>query len=220
MSIINGVYRIVFLSLAVFSIATSARADIIRVDFEAEVTFTQDLPIFGISPSVGDLVTGFFTYDTNASDQNPGDPIQGIYESGTMGIEIGGLTITNNFTPVQAIADADAPNDLWTTLTGTGAGQPSILVDGVPVPDAQLLFSFTQPDGLLTSDAQPNLLDLALLEVSGLTLSQGMSNPLKVVDFDKLTSFRASVVPLPAGVWLFGTALAGLAGLNTRRKGV
>ena len=221
MSTINGIYRVVVISVAIFSIATSARADIIRVDFEAEVTYTQELPIFGISPAIGDPVVGYFTYDTNAADQDPGDPARGIYESGTMGIEIGGLTITNNFTPIQVTFDVNAPNDLWGTTIGRGASQPSILVDGVPIPDTQLSFSFTQPVGLLTSDAQPSLLDLALLEVSQFNLVQDTDGRIdRLVLFDKITSFSASVVPLPAAVWLFGTALLGLLGFSGRRIAV
>jgi len=202
--------------------ATFAKSEIIRVDFEAEVTFAQNLPIFGISPGPGSPVVGFFIYDTNAPDQDPGDPDLGIYNSGSMGIEIGGLTITNNFTPLQVTFDNTGSNDLWGTSIGMGAGQPSILVDGVPTPDAQLSFSFTQPDGLLTSDAQPSLIDLALLEVSQFNLVQEFPGNLsdRVVIFDKLISFNASVVPIPAAIWLFGTALIGLIGFGKRRKAV
>lgn len=193
--------------------ASTATAAIIRVDFESEVTFTQQLPIFGISLSVGDPIVGYFTYDTAAVDQDPGNPTLGVYNSGSIEIQIGGLTLSNEFVPQQATFDINAPNDLWSTGVGIGAGQTGILVNGVSTPDAQILFSFTQPMGLLTSDAQVSVADLALLDVSQFNIIQDIpGTPIdSVVIFDNLSTFDVSVVPLPATLAL---VLAGLAGLG------
>ena len=201
------------------AIASTAKASVIQVDFQSTVTYVQQLPIFGISPSLGDSVVGHFTYDTNAVDQDPGDPTHGSYNSGSIEIQIGGLTLSSEFAPRQETYDINGPNDIWLTVAGTGAGQTGILVNGVSTPDAQILLSFTQPAGLLTSDAQPSLSDFALLNVSQFHIVQDIAGTAidSVVIFDNVTSTSVSAVPSPA---IVPSVLAGLAvlGITARRK--
>ena len=67
----------------------------------------------GIVPSIGDTVTGHFIYDTEALDQDPGDPTHGQYSSGSIQIEIGGLMLSSAATAQQVTWDVDGPNDIW-----------------------------------------------------------------------------------------------------------
>ncbi|MCB1800570.1 MAG: VPLPA-CTERM sorting domain-containing protein [Gammaproteobacteria bacterium] len=209
----------VAVGLIAMTMVSTANAVMIRVDFEAEVTFVQALPIFGISPSVGDPVVGYLTYDPDAADQDPGDPTRGIYNSGEIQLEIGGLTLSNELAPQQVTFDINAPNDIWLTNVGTGAGQPGILVNGVSTADAQILFAFTQPLGLLTSDGQVSVADFALLDVQQFNIVQDVPGTAvdSIVIFDNVTSLNISVIPVPAVFPLVLTGVAGL-GMVARRN--
>ena len=55
---------------------------------------------------------------------------------------------------------------------------------------------------------------LSLLSLNNL----GTNNPIVFVDNVSLTEIDISAVPVPAAVWLFGTALVGLIGYGKRRK--
>lgn len=199
---------------------STAHAALIRVDFQLRVTFVQLLPIIGVSPALGDTVTGHFTYDTGALDQGPGDPTHGLYFSGSIQIDIGGLTLSSAAPARQDLYDVDGPSYLWSTWAGWLPGvndDGGILVNGVFTPEVRMGLYFTQPAGGLTSDAQPSLSDLATLEVAQFNILQSVpdSLPDRVVQFDDVTTLSAYRVPAPATLPL---VLAGLRVLAARRR--
>ncbi len=172
--------------------AQTASATLIRVDFQSRVTGSQSLPILGIVPSIGDTVTGHFIYDTEALDQDPGDPTHGQYSSGSIQIEIGGLMLSSAATAQQVTWDVDGPNDIWFTDAGWNYDDDNddgLLVNGVFTPRVRLGMFFSQPTGALTSDAQPTLAELGLLEVTQFHLLQDDPDSVfhRIVFFNDVT---------------------------------
>ncbi|MEX2111733.1 MAG: PEP-CTERM sorting domain-containing protein [Pirellulales bacterium] len=205
-----------FLTIAFGLTPTEVSAVQIRVDFTSQVTFVQHAPVMGISPSVGDLATGFFIYDTAAIDQNGGDPGRGIYQGGAMSVTIGGTTFTNNFPSLAVVLDSGSSlNDLFVVAAGTGAGQPNILVNGSVYPGAQILFSFTEPTGGLLTDALPNPFT-PTLEISQFNLVETSGN--RDILFDNLISLQTSVVPEPSSFVLAALGLIGLVVWRRRKR--
>lgn len=193
-----------------------ANATIIRYDFEATVSGIQNAPLFGYAPTIGESVSGYFTWDTNAVDQDPADPATGIYRSGSVSLALGPLTLTNAFTPMQLKFDT-ATNDLWGFIAGVTSGDAGILVNGAPAVDGDIIFNFDQPANLLPSDAQPDASDFALLDVSQFQIRQDIpGTPIdRIVFFDNVTSSSVSVVPLPGTLTLL---LSGLGLVAIRRR--
>lgn len=199
------------------AVSPSASAAIIRYDFTAQVTSTQALPIFGISPTVAPVtnVSGYFTYDTEAVDLDPGDASTGRYVSGMMSISIGGLTLTSAAPATQLKYDTGL-NDLWSIISGVTVGDPGILVNGVLTAGADMLLHFTQADNLLPGDAQPDLAGFNQLTIDQFAIRRDNLNGAdSLVLFDTVTSSGVSVIPLPGTLPLL---LAGGLGLVAARR--
>ena len=202
--------------------AGQVQAAIIQVDFDAEVTFVHNSPVLGISPSLGDLVSGTFVYNTDAVDADPGDPSRGIYFSGSSLLTINGHTLASSGPSIQVVFDNGPPfNDLFGLQNGVSQGTSPILVDGVLTNNARFGFGFTQPSGGLTSDSLPTLADLSTLDVGQFQIVQEDKNG--VILFNNLTSFSAtdiSTVPEPSSLALFGigACVAGVGAACRRRR--
>ena len=174
---------------------------IIQVDFEAEVTFVSDVPVLGISASLGDLVSGTFFYDTDAYDTYLPSSAIGIYSSGSSFLAINGHTLASNGSSKQRVFDGAIPDDLFFVQHGVSQGTSPVLVDGVLTDNARFVLRFA---GELTGDSLPSLADLAKLNVGRFQIVQ--EEPpygSREIRFDNVTSFSATEISPRSRTLLF-----------------
>ncbi len=194
----DAVRWVLFSLLTTTVLGGVAGADVVNVEFTSTVNFIQNLPMFGISPSVGDVVTGSFSYDSNALDLELTDPEKGVYRTGHLSVTISGTTFTNQMTPSASVLDNGPPgNDLVSFVTGTLPGNDDILVDGVPE-EGRIFLGFLEPVGALTSDELPNATILNSLSVAQFHVHDPDGN--RLVTFGNLRTFTA--VPEPSALTL------------------
>jgi hypothetical protein len=169
---------------------------LIRVDFTSKVTYVQAAPVLGLTPAIGDLVSGYFVYDPAAPDTDPGDPSRGIYRTGEASISIGGSTIASTAAPTAVVFDIGPPgNDLFGIAAGVSQNGSPLLVDGIPSNDSYLALSFTQPVGALSSDRLPNPFPVGMLEISQFNVVQDKPGFIDgVLIYDDLQSIAATYV--------------------------
>lgn len=169
--------------------------EVVTVNFTGVVGpfVRDDLNIFpGVS--VGDPVSGTYSYDTNAPDVNP-DPQLGSYPgAGTLTVEIGSFTfqsvtgqsLTQNDQPFDRFVVLD--NNFTPSFPGTTSGR-----------DLRVEF-FDNEGGALSSDALPTgVPDLSEFEQhTGFVLYNGPSGPLaqSVIRFD-ITSVSLKPPDIP-----------------------
>jgi len=199
-----------------------------------EVT-ESELSSLGLAIAVGDSIMGTFSYDTSnaTADGFPGNPNQGSYgfdvPPSSMSYTVGGYNYvaedkqlggffpfpTNPESVVSVINDIGGRDILSVSSAAT--------IGTTDVETNIRLFDFTE--NVFSDDSLPTAFsgqdfDLSFIatcsQCSRLTFS-------RVQDNFGFTDFRAQLdtlnaVPIPAAIWLFGTALIGLLGFSKRRK--
>ena len=128
-------------------------------------------------------------------------------ESGPTNAFFGSLTVDNSFIDAAAVVgfSLDTGTQSWTeSLLDSSSSSISVRFDssGELVDNWSLVFSDSPGSLFLASNDTMNLRD-------GIDSYSCNS----CVDYSKV-----SVVPVPAAVWLFGTAMVGLIGFSKRRK--
>jgi hypothetical protein len=178
------------LALSLLAPLGVARGELIVVEFNSTITYTQGLPVAGLSPSIGAPVSGFFTYDLSAPDSAPGDPSFGQYSTGQLEVIIDGHRITCDLGSVY-VYDINAPNDLFGFSAGTPLGAAPLVVDGVTLTNSYIALNFTESTGtVLTSDALPGVAALTALAVDQFNLVQTDTNGVLLYDNVTITSVR------------------------------
>jgi hypothetical protein len=103
-------FRTVIVGLFVLAFnATSARADVVTLQFTGTVSFVDGNP-FGLNPVLGQPVTGIITYDTSFPDGIPSNPQVGAYvepdPNGYTFSFAGGTIATTSGASFQVLNDA------------------------------------------------------------------------------------------------------------------
>jgi len=168
-----------------------------------------------------------FTIDTYTTDQLS-FTLGGTFDAATIGDQPGWLAIKNDWSNNQGVHTemfAGLPTiSLNTILVGGLAPSTSVqnsssewmddILFANPLGTSNAIAAGTTVSGSLT------LLGLGIFDPTDeatLELLSGFDNSVR--DWVRLeASTLASVVPIPAAVWLFGTALMGLVGFGKRRK--
>ncbi len=142
-----------------------ADADPVTFQYTAQITTLTGTPIFGITPTLGTQVNGFFTYESLTADSNPGDPNRGDYEhlfGGAFRADIVGFStvIEGSITPFVQIENLSS--DTFRFIDGA---HPSNQVDpdgimtlnGVPDSNIALLLAITDTTGnIFSNDSLPS----------------------------------------------------------------
>jgi len=196
------------ISACAVAFGVRTEAAVIRVDFTSKVTFIQGGGVFGASPSLGDLVTGFFTYDMTAPDLNPGDPAKGIYRTGRMAVTVDGKLFENEFVPEVVVHTA---KEFEYSVFGIGTGditgnsnELTYLVDGVSTGPGSFFFDFRTFATPLTADELPDPQSLLLFEVSQFAVAQEDGILDRFIIFDDLQTLEARIIPEPTTLSLLG----------------
>jgi hypothetical protein len=174
--------------------AGPAQAAFVTVSFSGEVGFVLD-PVTGLTPTPGEAVTGFFTYDTTTSDGNP-DPTVGFYSSGSSSITIGA-----------------------TTLTSGGPGQQSVGSDTLVLSDvvSGLQLQVILNRAPAASDSLPTAADLNGSFTPGTLVLTDPTGGLVLFENLQFTATEVSAVPEPSSLALLGAG-AGFAAIGAVRR--
>jgi hypothetical protein len=204
----------------------NANAALLQMNFNGSISsagsFEDPTGLFAI----GDSLSGFWLVETTTADTNA-DTSRGIYpHAGTPSfqINIGTSTFQTNTSNIQildnfvaGIGTLDAYDVLANGETSNIAGLINLNMQ-ITFRDTQVPFDVFSDDSL--PSFAPNLADFdqvnqAQAQLSGLF---GDSIFFMNLEIDSVSIDSVSAVPVPAAVWLFGTALIGLVGFSKRRK--
>ncbi len=211
--------RIIIIALGLFSLAVSsmpAKASTLALDFTGIVSnsFLNDLT-FGWSFTANQSLVvdglGFFDDERRTGADLNQDHLVSLWD--IQGVLLAQTTITNASTPVASTA-ADGEwlfNDITPiTLTAgeyvIGAYDPEC-TSTADCDDIRFLDSATTSPLITFIEARDGVGNV-FPDVKRSTRNDGYFGP----------NLRVSAVPVPAAVWLFGTALIGLVGFSKRRK--
>ena len=198
-----------------FGIAQSSLAATYTYSFVAEFSFisgTDGVP----NSSTSDIAGGFSTLTGAITfDDTPASAVSGG-STGAKGYYAAPVLTINEFTsglleaPDRTVVENDAPSfDQLFFGYSNPTGSTYDRVDLILRDSSKTAFSNTDlPTSLILSDF--NLATLFFYS--------------RTPDFERrnfnVVSLTPSVVPIPAAVWLFGTALIGLVGFSKRRNAV
>jgi len=159
------------------------------------------------NPSVGD---GVFSGQVDFGSPEATDPDSVYYNSGAMS-DNGSTTATNNVGPVDgSFLTPEAVFAFSLEFSSSGNPQTISIFDlGGTIIDSVL----TPAGGFfgLLSDTQIG----SFLVTNGIFSGTGEPDRFFIDDFK---AYSTSPIPVPAAVWLFGSALIGFIGMSRRRK--
>jgi len=206
--------------IALFLTSLSTNAQIINVNYSGVVTDIGSL-LTGDGIAVGTTMNGSFTYDTAGGgvvDEFSTSFANGFFAS--IGPSGGTITVQNDQMNGSATLPADGfrinAND---TTSNT--------LNGYANPDMQFGIRQQNIDGQLWDDTlPPDLNDWSLITLAAINAPdwRWLDFGLSTTNFPddqirwEVTEFSVSAVPVPAAVWLFGTALIGFVGYSRRRR--
>ena len=200
--------KFLLLALATFSIIVSIQsssAAILNFNFSADIQQRTGTPTVG-SLVHGTLpfssISGSFSYDTDAADIDV-NPAQGFFNTGTL--------ILDQFTlPVFANGGTLIGNELF--------GDDIFLLSAYNSFVNTINFSlYDNTETAFTSDSLPLFLSLVDFTSAAIIFSDETQNRANAAY--TITSLSSiSAVPLPAGFWLFGSAIIGILGFRRRKN--
>lgn len=196
----------------------SANAEIITVNYSGTLTDVGSL--FGATASVGDAMTGSFSYDTAGGGGILSMTVSfGAFTASLSGS--GSTTVQND----QMNGSATNPADGF-ILRGSSTSDS---LNGYSDPYMQFGLLKDNLDGQLWDDTLlPDSVDWANITLADINkpdwriLDFGVANTASFRDDQirwSVDGFTVSQVPVPAAVWLFGSGLIGLFGV-ARRKAI
>ncbi len=190
---------------AVF-LSGTANAALVRVDWEGEVSRSY----LGVAAK-GDTISGSFTYD-NTTESPPG--FTGSYrDNHDSSFSLNGLNGTTSGNQILVYNDLSDTGDQFDSRNYSGS-YTGDLVAGYQV--SQIFVRFTDSTGTVFSDRSlPETLNSADFDFRGGSRIDLDGNGGSV-QFN-VTGFTATIIPVPAAVWLFSSALAGLGWVRRRQ---
>jgi len=168
------------------------------------VNFTANIGGSGSLSTAGPGVAGSITYDSIGTDGNPGDPTKSIYLFS--GAPYGFSVLIDNFGTLSAATSLVQVGDNGAFLPGSDTFQLAGN-DGA----YQLRIDWA---GSISTFAGDGIQTPAVL--SGMNPTLVITNSGQTEVLASLNSLSFSVVPVPAALWLFTSALGLLAGVRGR----
>jgi len=207
-------------------VSVQVNASIVTIDFESlRVETDQSVISHGTS-----YTEDGFTLSVTCCEPAAGPQDTSLRTTGTLAVEYPGSTAMRGGTSNALITLTENEGDLFDLLSIDLAAFPgTTIVDGVLVPVDTGIPQVVTFEGIkfgggtVTQTFEHmdflNLTTYSLIGFNQLSLVswfQGAGDP-NTHQFDNI-SVQLSVIPIPAAVWLFGTAMIGLVGFGRRRK--
>lgn len=202
-------------ALMAFTVSTSSNADPVTFNFVAEVSSLTAPSVFGINPSLGTEVSGFFTYETSTADSSS-SPDRGNYEhafGGAFQADISGfgtiiegsatpfVQVENFATDTFRFIDGSSP---FNQVTPDGV----MSLNGVPNADVELFLAISDSSGtVFSNDALPDPFPITMPPNLPHTFSLGDGTETMLLQFTSITPIPE---PTMIGLLLFGCALFGI----------
>lgn len=220
--------KVVMMLLAVVGWTGAANATLVEVSVTGEVSTIENNP-FGLGLTGGELLSGTFQYDTTATPDFSTSNLA-IYLQTGFAFSLGATSFTSDSFYIgignNLESGGDPNTDIFSFVVYTGTSTPvptaPLKVNGTAYPDALFSAQFNDTDATVFNGLSlPNPLpsSSAFEKIQEFQIIENTSTSGSIARFyvDNV-SFTSTVVPVPAAVWLFGTALIGLFGFSKRRK--
>ena len=155
---------ILILTVAIF-LPVASLADLIRVEYEAEVRTVTNTPFGNVAP-MGTKVTGYIVYDTSIPDTYViSTPSHGEYvHTGTGDFEAVFPTMVITGSKAHTVVINDSTFSDTFRINDGGQDIGLMKIDGISNENVELGFSITAGGDAFSSDAQPNPFPLASTE--------------------------------------------------------
>ena len=169
----------------------------VQINFTAKVLTVAGTP-FGLGNIKDKTMTGYFFYDTGATDKLPFDVQRGTYD---MSLPFSGFTATVDGTTFvgtktpQVTIENIGPIDTIRYLDGTDPTHPTriMTVNGVALPTATVGISFTSDKNPLNTDKLPDPFPFAMTDT--LTFSMSDKNGTLLMQFVTFSDSAPVVAP-------------------------
>jgi len=227
MSYLLSLNRFVLVSLVLLA---SSQAHSALITYEFEGTFNSGNSLFG----VGDTFTGSYTFESTstATSSHPAPSLNTqtiainnslpgtVWKIDVSSSTISDFSVSGTFGVISVGDNTATFGDRYSvTLSAPGGMLPGGLGLNYFQIDLQDLTS--NGADMLADNAFQSLPNLALASYGGgRFFASGDTGGCTQCSFTLTSLTGVSPVPVPAAVWLFGTALLGLSGFGKRRKAV
>ena len=198
---------------------TSSSADPVTFNYSAQVATVTGSPIFGVNITIGDTVTGFFTYESSTPDSNAsndrGDYLHisgGAFRASVVGLN---TVITGSTTPFVQVENLSS--DTFRYIDGAHpANQVNpdgvMMLNGVPDADIELFLAISDSSGsVFVDDSLPNPFPISMPPNIPHTFSLNDGNATILLQFTSLT-------PVPEPSTMAILSIGFVAVMATRRR--